>query len=151
MTLSRAVSVLCVAAALSACSGAAGEKKASPGATATTTASSEPTETVVTIPGGKYTLDSDFGANVTKAEFGPTWPLTIKSGRVNCVRTGNGNVAVVFTSDDEQRYAVNGIARNQIPDMGYLELDPIWAPDPKIKDAKMDISVFIDICKPLMR
>lgn len=144
----RSAATLLLLILASGCAGSADPGQES--VSTTPTGRQVPTDTVVTIPGGKYTFDSNFGANVTREEFGPSWPLTVPSGRVNCVRSGS-NVAVVFTSDDEKRYAVNGIARNQISDMGYLELGPIWAPNPKVKGAFKDIGVLIDICKPLMQ
>jgi len=100
-------------------------------------------------PGTAYDFDGH-GANVEKAMFGDAWPLTLPGGRVNCVVDAtNGQVSVVFTSDDNKRYALNGVANSHAGVWGYLPLDAIWAQNPAT-GAKKDIGVLIDICAPLM-
>lgn len=90
------------------------------------------------------------GANVDRTMFGKAWPLTLADGRVNCVVDTAGNVAVVFTSDDNKRYGLNGVAKAQAETWGYLPLEDIWAPNPST-GAKKDIGVLIDVCAPMMK
>lgn len=90
------------------------------------------------------------GADVDRSMFGEAWPLTVSSGRINCIGASGGPIQVVFTSDDNKRYAVNGTARGAAADFGYLDVESIWADDPNNPGAKIDISPLIDICAPLM-
>lgn len=89
------------------------------------------------------------GANVSAGRFGKKWPLTVRSGRVNCI--GTGAVWVVFTANDGTRYAVNGLARQQEATEGFKDIRKIWADNPQISGTKKDISPLIDICAPLMK
>ncbi len=88
------------------------------------------------------------GANVSAAAFGKRWPLTVPSGRVNCI--GTGAVWVVFTADDGTRYAVNGLARGHMADQGFKDIAAIWAKNPAVPGTKKNIGPLIDVCAPLM-
>jgi len=70
--------------------------------------------------------------HVTRAEFGPTWPLTVDGGDLRC----EGG-AIVFRAPDGKDYGVNGLAST------YADIGPIWAPDPKGIMPKMDIGPLI--------
>ncbi len=66
---------------------------------------------------------TDLGTNqqqVSSADFGNDWPLTVDSGVLAC----EGGAAVTFTAPDGTTYAVNGTART-VTD--YPDIDPIWA------------------------
>lgn len=53
------------------------------------------------------------GADVSARRFGAAWPLTVKSGRVNCVPVIGHRIAAVFTADDRRAYWLNDVARRQ--------------------------------------
>lgn len=109
-------------------------------------------DTPAASPSGRPKVVFDgHGANVTRAMFGKRWPLSVSSGRVNCVPASGGNLMVIFTADDNTRYALNGIARSAQNEaaFGFKEITPIWLDDPET-GAKKDIGVLIDICAPLM-
>jgi hypothetical protein len=73
--------------------------------------------------------------DVSRADFGDEWPLTVGSGTLSC----DGD-AVTFTTGGTT-YGVNGTARtlNEWPD-----IDPIWAKDPSGLAPKKDIGPLID-------
>lgn len=100
-------------------------------------------------PDQPYHFDGH-GANVSAKAFGKSWPLTVRSGRVNCVPAGGKNIMVVFTANNDTRYAINGTARSRAADYGFRDVQKIWADDPKYPGLKKDISVLIDVCSPLM-
>ncbi|MHB8185893.1 MAG: DUF2511 domain-containing protein [Dermatophilaceae bacterium] len=105
-----------------------------------------------------YIFDPNTGsAEVSKARFGKSWPLTVSDGIVNCIVNGGGGVAAIFqpsasTADRPIRYALNGTAKGSVSmrELGLKPVDPIWADDPAT-GYKKDISVLIDVCRPYMR
>ena len=74
---------------------------------------------------------------MSKSELGDAWPLTVESGTVTCE---NGS-QVIFAAPNGTRYAVNGTAMSQTD---LPRIDEIWAPDPTIDGAKVNISPIID-------
>jgi hypothetical protein len=60
-------------------------------------------------------------AEVTRADFGTEWPLTVEQGELRCDRG-----VVTFTAD-EVTYAVNAAA---LEATDHPQIDPIWADDP---------------------
>jgi len=105
-----------------------------------------------------YTFDPNTGsADVSKARFGKSWPLTVSDGIVNCVVNGGGGVAAIFqpsasTANRPIRYALNGTAKGSVSmrELSLKPVDPIWADDPTT-GSKKDISVLIDVCRPYMK
>ncbi|MFN8169291.1 MAG: DUF2511 domain-containing protein [Candidatus Nanopelagicales bacterium] len=76
---------------------------------------------------------------VTKADFGAAWPLTVDGGTLAC--NGSGGVGVVTITVDGTVYALNGTAKGQ---KAGIDIAPIWAADPDIQGAKKNIGVLID-------
>ena len=74
---------------------------------------------------------------LSRADFGKRWPLTVEAGVVSCEQH-----SVIFMDPEGIRYAVNGTAIAHYPKLP--EIDRIWAPDPKIPGAKINISPVID-------
>jgi hypothetical protein len=79
---------------------------------------------------------------ISKQELGKDYPFTTSEGNISCK-----NGAVFFTTGS-QTYAVNGTAKSLTP---YKPIDEIWADDPNIKGAKIDISKVIQIGLELCR
>jgi hypothetical protein len=71
---------------------------------------------------------------VTRAEYGEEWPLTVDRGIVGCEAD-----AVTFTAPDGEVYGVNGHALAR----GSQEIDPIWraAPDQFDPDFTLRVSI----------
>jgi hypothetical protein len=91
------------------------------------------------------------GANVSARTFGRRWPLTVRSGRVNCIPTGGGGTIVVFTANNRRTYPLNGTARRRAEDRPpSASLASIWARDPRVKGLRKDISPLVDVCAPVM-
>jgi hypothetical protein len=78
--------------------------------------------------------DEGGGLEVSQADFGKDWPLTVQSGTLNCEGAG----AVTFTTDGTT-YAVNGLASGMDR---WPEIDPIWADEPH--GLKKNIGPLID-------
>ncbi|MET3172945.1 UNVERIFIED_ORG: hypothetical protein ABIB52_000773 [Arthrobacter sp. UYCu721] len=83
--------------------------------------------------------------------FGDKWPLTVPYVVAHCegitVAGRNLQVATV-DAPDGKTYAANGTAKDH---GNYLDIDPIWAPNPDVSGLKIDISPVIDaafaLCK----
>jgi hypothetical protein len=71
------------------------------------------------------------GKGVTASEFGDQWPLSVDSGRIDCIAPG----AAIFIYDGTT-YQLNGMAQSQ----GYARINPIWRNNPEIPGAKISIS-----------
>jgi len=52
-----------------------------------------------------------------------------------------GGINGIYLRINGKTYALNGTARNSGK---YPDINPIWAPDPKLHGAKKDIGVLID-------
>jgi hypothetical protein len=88
--------------------------------------------------GGSADGSGNASGDVSKSDFeadGRTWPLTVESGTVACEQ----GTEIVFTADDTT-YAVNGSA---LSSRQWPEIDAIWADNPGIPGAKIDISDLI--------
>lgn len=76
------------------------------------------------------------GLEVSRSEFGDSWPFTVESGVVDCV----DGQAAVFKAEGKT-YQLNGIARSR----GYAPIDPIWKDNPDISGAKISIGEMIRV------
>jgi hypothetical protein len=83
---------------------------------------------------------------ITKQELGKDWAFTVDDGVLACDGK-NGVGAVTFTSGGKT-YALNGAAK---AGNKYEPVDSIWAEDPSIKGAKINIGSIIQrglkLCK----
>jgi len=75
---------------------------------------------------------SDERKEVSAAEFGDAWPLTVDRGTVDCWNDGSRTVSVTGGT-----YALNGPATAK----GYPRIDPIWRDDPRYPDMGMKVSI----------
>jgi hypothetical protein len=93
------------------------------------------------------------GVNVTARQFGKAWPLTIRSGRVNCIpiKAGGYHLVVgIFTANNNARYWLNGTATERARALSLRNIRHIWADDPAAPGLKEDISPLTDVCAALM-
>ncbi|GEN28975.1 hypothetical protein HVA01_26210 [Halovibrio variabilis] len=79
---------------------------------------------------------SSSGLEVSKGEFGESWPFTVESGVVDCV---DGQAAIFKTGGTS--YQLNGFARSS----GYAPIDPIWRENPEIPGVRVNIGSMIDL------
>jgi hypothetical protein len=88
---------------------------------------------------------SSEGVEVSRSDFGSSWPLTVDSGTLRC--EGQKGAGAVVINADGTDYAVNGTAKGQ----GYADIDPVWADDPELAGLKISIGPLIDrglsLCK----
>lgn len=79
--------------------------------------------------------------DVSSADFGDAWPLTVESGAVKCVSPN----AAVFIHEGKE-YQLNGAASSK----GYRKINRIWADNPQIPGTKKDIGPLLkaalDLC-----
>jgi len=75
-------------------------------------------------------------AQISRADFGDEWPLTVDEGELRCEPPSR----VVFTDPDGKEWGVNGMAVTH----GYPEIDSIWADNPDFPDTKKSIGPLID-------
>jgi len=84
---------------------------------------------------------NDDTLEVSQAEFGKDWPLTVDRGVLSCDGSG-----VIFTTPDGDEYGVNGTAKG----LGHPAIDPIWKEDHSYDlpgdgpPLRVDISPLID-------
>lgn len=76
------------------------------------------------------------GLEVSKSEFGDSWPFTVEGGVVDCV---DGQAAVFKV--EGKTYQLNGFARSR----GYAPIDPIWKDNPDIPGTKISIGEMIRV------
>lgn len=79
---------------------------------------------------------SSSGLEISKGEFGESWPFTVESGVVDCV---DGQAAIFKTGG--RSYQLNGFARSR----GYAPIDPIWRENPEIPGTKVNIGTMINL------
>ena len=73
--------------------------------------------------------------NVSRSDYGASWPLTVDSAKIGCANGQNEYVQV-----GSIRYALNGTAK---ADGGYSNVDTIWADDPSSPGLKLSIAPLI--------
>lgn len=66
-----------------------------------------------------------WAGEVSRADMGEDWPLTVDHGHVVRIGPDNQRAALVFIDPDGEVYMLNGIARAHIPDASSI--DAIWA------------------------
>jgi len=76
---------------------------------------------------------------VSSADYGADWPLTVDSGTLRCEGAG----AVTFTADGTT-YWVNGTAGGLADENGWADIEAIWADDPSGDAPKISIGPLID-------
>jgi hypothetical protein len=67
--------------------------------------------------------DASSPAEVSAADLGSDWPLTVDRGTLGC----EGGGAVTFTTEVGTTYAVNGLA---LSSTSYPDVEAIWADAP---------------------
>lgn len=87
----------------------------------------------IDVPAG---IKDDRGLLVS-SDYGDEWPLAVTYGRVRC----GASRTVTFIDPDGKIWAVNGTAQDLTD---YPELDPIWADDPELPGAKINIAPVLD-------
>lgn len=86
---------------------------------------------------------SDPGLLVSTS-LGDKWPLTVPYVVVNCEEISvAGRLMQVATVNDPdgKTYSANGTAKDH---GDYLDIDPIWAPNPNVSGIKIDLSPITD-------
>lgn len=76
--------------------------------------------------------------------FGDEWPLTVPYALVHCeeISVAGRNLQVAtLDGPDGKTYAANGTAKGHGE---YLDIDPIWAPNPDVSGLKIDMTPVID-------
>ena len=76
------------------------------------------------------------GQEVSRADYGSSWPLTVESATLFCAEDA------VWVLIDGDRYALNGWARTY-KDLPALPRS-LWRDNPAIPGLKIDIGVLID-------
>ena len=76
---------------------------------------------------------------ISRAEFGPGWPLTVDAGELRCEGQEGVRLATFVTGGEE--YALNARARGQ---REGADLEPIWAPDPDRPGKNRELGPLID-------
>lgn len=78
-------------------------------------------------------VSADTG-EISREEYGESWPFTVDSGRLECWRGS----AAVFVADGTV-YQLNGVAKQ----MGHAPIDPIWRDNPAIPGTKISLGPVI--------
>lgn len=93
------------------------------------------------------TLAASAGERVVKrSDLGTEWPLNVETGTLRC-RPFMSNLHILTIEANGKVWAVNGTAKGQ----GYADIEPIWAPNPKIPEARINIGPLIELAKSLCR
>jgi hypothetical protein len=76
-------------------------------------------------------------AEVTKADYGDDWPLTVESGVLKCLDDNGLALAIIEVNGVE--YQLNGAAKSR----GYDDIDTIWSNNPNIPGTRVSLSPLI--------
>ncbi|MCY1311061.1 hypothetical protein D9M70_613230 [compost metagenome] len=79
------------------------------------------------------------GLVVTEAEVGAAWPFTVPQVELLC----EGPLPLALAKVDDRVYALNGSARTQAKDKGWLDGQDITKHDPAMPELKMDYSALV--------
>lgn len=79
---------------------------------------------------------------VTRAEFGGAWPLTVERGTLRCMypEPGMSQVRAYLVVVDGEFYALNGVARAHAAKMGWRSIDSIWRDNLAIPGTKVPVT-----------
>lgn len=98
---------------------------------------------LILVAGCAETSTDGGAGEVTSADFGSDWPLTVDSGTLHC--DGSDGIGLAYITTSEGTFALNGTAKSR-----YDDIDPIWAAgDDGIP--KKDISPLIDAALKLCK
>ena len=85
---------------------------------------------------GKPRFDTQ---EVSRADFGDRWPLTVEEGVLVCSREGSRVIVTFLVTGSTREYALNASAERQ----GFPPINPIWADDPRYASSGAGIKVAI--------
>lgn len=84
-------------------------------------------------------------AKVSKEQFGPSWPLIVDNGTLECRRvTGRDEARAVIFTHSTGTYALNGTARTLAARNGWFPVDSIWKNNPAIPGTKLSLGALIE-------
>jgi hypothetical protein len=78
------------------------------------------------------------GREVTRAEFGDAWPLTIERATVDCDAQGRA-ILKTRAPDPTGTWALTGAAQQY----GYPPIDPFWRENPGIPGTRVPLTELI--------
>lgn len=88
---------------------------------------------------------------ISGAQLGAAWPLTVDSGELRCISAGESAKAALFVHDGEA-YALNGVAKSGAEKSGWRDIDSIWRADSVGGGFKVPLSPLIEralaLCSP---
>lgn len=76
---------------------------------------------------------------VSRADFGDDWPLTVEEGVLVCSREGSRVIVTFLVTGSTREYALNASAEGQ----GFPPINPIWADDPLYASSGAGIKIAI--------
>ena len=82
--------------------------------------------------------DAKGAATITQDEVGSEWPFSVREGTLRC--SGTRTAGSVTFEAEGRTYALNGTAKSQTE---FPDVDPIWAANPAIPEARKDIGPII--------
>lgn len=86
-------------------------------------------------------------AQVTEADLGAAWPLTVPSAELAC----EGNPPAALANVDGKLYALNGSARTVAKDKGWLDGVTLAKPNPDMPEIPMDFTPLVERAQALCR
>jgi hypothetical protein len=96
----------------------------------------------VRVSHGQHSSGAKVPNQISRADMGVRWPLTVDEGRLTCIGSGHAG-EVVFVAPDGTNYALNGTANSQLTHVANI--NKIWANDPRLgPGAKKDIGPLIN-------
>ncbi len=82
---------------------------------------------------------------VTEADFGAAWPLTVPAAELLCEGTPPAALAKV----DGKLYALNGSARTAAAEKGWIDGAALTKPNPEVPGISMDVSPLVQRAQAL--
>lgn len=86
-------------------------------------------------------------AQVTEADLGAAWPLTVPAVELAC----EGDPPAALAKVDGKLYALNGSARTAAKDKGWLDGMTLAKPNPDMPEIPMDLTPLVERAQALCR
>lgn len=86
-------------------------------------------------------------AQVTEADLGTAWPLTVPSVELAC----EGSPPAALAKVEGKLYALNGSARTVAKDKGWLDGATLAKPNPEMPQIPMDFTPLVERAQALCR
>ena len=98
---------------------------------------------IVCLVSSTASIAAEKTIDLDSSKLGEDWPLTFKNAKVSCV---NKRFIFVYNTDTDDRYPVNGFAKDAVQSgkMEGYDISAVWADNPNYIGVKKSIGPILD-------